>query len=278
MNVMMKLGLPALLGLLAGAANYLALNSQPEPVHLTCVRVTRDIARGETIARKDLEAFPLLGPPGSLERTALAYRDQALAFDRPANRELKLGDLVLRSDVTPVVPDPEIGPNDVILPISLANLSVEPRMLQVGNEIGFLVNQAAARPVPAAGAAGPNPPPAPTEPVAKFLGPFRLLSVGNRIGDGLVGAGRPTPTGANAANDRIISVAIHFDDPARQNLDAKSRELVVATDPNRAAGRRIVAVVLVPKSRPRPAGEPAVTSGGEATEGTPAATPTRAGG
>lgn len=235
MNAWLKFLIPIGLGLAAAALN-LAAVSQSRPETWRGVRVARDLAAGEVLGAADLEPAELTGDPGSLARTAIPWSSMGILLARPVPRALRAGDLVLWRDAVPEPEELSAAPGEKALMIALEGIAVQPTLLRVGDGVGFLV---------AADDDEPSLPPAAEEegngPADyRYLGPFSLLSVGERLS---------RDAGSRGGDPRVISVAVRIDDEGR--LDDRARRLVHATERGRRGGGRgrIVALLLDPSPR-----------------------------
>jgi hypothetical protein len=123
----------------------------------------------DSTAQINLERLELRGDPGALREAAIPWSSRAALAGRPLLRHLKKADLVLWRDVGSGRDELAPGPDEAALPVSLEGTSIDPRLLQVGYEVSFLI----AAPPP------PKSPPRPGVPVEiERVGPFRILSVG----------------------------------------------------------------------------------------------------
>jgi len=128
---------------------------------------------------------------------------------------------------------------ETALPVPLEGMNVVPSLLQVGDEIGFLIARPADLSIPAKM-------PTPSRPSLELVGPFRILRVGDEVVR--VGGDRKPRSGGN---ERLITVALklgkdrQLDDPNVVKLlaslcgsetDNKSRVHGVALMPR--AGRK----------------------------------------
>jgi len=234
----MKLLVPLLLAVAAGVLNYAALSRREGATGSeTFLQAAEDVAAGAPIGEGAVRPLPISGTDeelAALRAAAVPEAERATVVGNPAPRPLKKGDLILWRDTVPPPRDLEAGPGEKVLPVSLEGVTVEPGLLKVGREIGFLVD-------PGATAEDPRSRPAP-----EYVGPFRLLSVGAVVSPD---AYAPAGGGPGRAGDRrVVSVAVKLD--AENRLDARSGRLVAAL--SSADRRRIVAVLLDPAPAPAP--------------------------
>lgn len=226
----MKVLLPVLLAIVAGFLNFLALSrGTVAPEEETFLQASEDVPAGAAIADSAMSPVVIAGTPDqlkSLRSAAVPLADKAVVIGNPAPRALKKGDLILWRDTVPPPRDVEAGPGEKILPVSLEGVTVEPGLLKVGREIGFLITPDDATERPGTTA----------EP--EFVGPFKLLSVGTIVSRDPYA---PAASGSSREGDRrVVSVAARLGDD--QRLDAKAGRLVAALS---SGGRRRIASILL---------------------------------
>lgn len=237
----MKLLIPLVLGVAAGILNFVVLSQKtrpPETVEL--IQVTKALNAGTAFAEDQLEKFELSGTEEqlkALKAAAVPYSEKAVLLGNPAPRPLSKGDIILWRDTRAPARSLQAGPGEKILPVSLAGVTVEPELLKVGQNVGFLVGAASSTGAsPRAGDV--------SEP--EYLGPFRLLSIGTTLDEDPYARRDRNREG----DRRVVSVAVHLTEDNR--LDAKSRRLVEALASGRDQRTRILALLIDPASQPRP--------------------------
>jgi hypothetical protein len=230
---MKKFLLPALLGGLAAFLNWSAVNSQLNPPRTELTRVLRSMKVGETFQDADLQSIIFVGDVGSLKSSAIPFEEKSVLSGRVVPRDLAKGDLVLWRDATPPPSVLKVEPGEKILPVSLAGVNVEPKLLGVGLQIGFLISGPTQAVVPG----GARRAATPAADDTLYVGPFRLLSIGSRL------SADEIPRGGQG-DERLVTVAIRLDSAGRPAGPAQ--QLVHAIDRGQNQGRRIVAIVLDP--------------------------------
>ncbi len=232
-----KLLIPIALGVLAAGLNYAALSNQTTSASFIVLK--ENIKAGQLLEPDLLERIELPGNLESLSRTAVPYSMRQVLEGRPVSRDLEKGDLVLWRDTTPGPGELTAGKDEEALPISLDGLQVDPRLLRVGDEIGFLVDATPAGSASAATATSARPQ---ARTVIEYVGPFRILSVGDVVQ-------RRAPDQKESSVARTITVALKRkdgrieDDSMRKFLEAKW----AARDRQQP---RILEVVLRPRQMP----------------------------
>jgi hypothetical protein len=233
----MKLLVPIGLGVIAGLVNYAAMQQKLQPV--TFVAASRDLRVGDSLSDSDWQALTLSGDVASMKSSAVLWEDRKVLWKKKAGRSLRKGDMFFLSDALQAI-ELQPGDGEVAMAISLDRIPYVPRFLLVGEKIGFLIEQSkneAANP-PANPPAGTPAAPRETEPA--YVGPFRLLSVGERLS-------RTQPDDAGTAVDTsgrgLIYVGIRLDESTKQ-LDEASRRLVLAQVPDMTGRQKILGIVL----------------------------------
>lgn len=168
------------------------------------------LAQGDLLQEKNLVAVPVPeGAAGNLDDFAIRYREIKTVLDRPVWRTLTEGRLLLRDDLeTPpqrlrLGEDPVVGENERAMWIPVDTRTFVPSLVEPGQFVSFLLPRSPAglgggRSIvapPESSAdepsdepeadepGGPSPTPA-TAPGGdtEIIGPFKILSLGNRLG------------------------------------------------------------------------------------------------
>jgi hypothetical protein len=196
-------GLIVAAGLFVAAAilNYFYLHNEAQKrdmVYFIAVKADRAVNRGERFSADNLEP---VGIPreqvGNLKEHAVLYSALNTVEGRTAWRTLPEGSLLLDEDYRTPPQELELGKNETVLWIPTDTRTFVPALVVPGDEVSFLVSAptratpalrppraeaadgSAAVPTPdASAAADPSPPAAAT----RTIGPFKVLSLGNRLG------------------------------------------------------------------------------------------------
>ena len=260
-------GLIVALGLgIAGALfNFVYLNNKTQEVatvDFVGVKPNKTVERGEPITADHLTVVSIpKSNVGNLMSFAVLQSAQATVVGRTAPRTITGGSLLLTEDtITPpteIAFDQTAGPNEksrergMCIPINTQ--SFIPSLINPGDEVSLLVPRVAAGgrapivlvPTPAqpAGTA-PAAPPA-DAPAAAFtgtevVGPFKVLSVGNRLGSAEV------MKAAHLAqmHENVLTISVTVDEQG--NLEAKAQRL---WDLLRASNSQGVGILLHPRTR-----------------------------
>ena len=161
----LKLVIPIVLGLIAAAFNFLALKTSVKEV--TFIQAVRDIEVGEVFEDGDFEKLTILAQHSeNLKESAILFRDLGLLSGQVATRSIKSGDIIFYRDTEGLVGeiyDFRKG-DQAALPVSLRDITTPPKM-RVGDYVELKI---------------PPPKDSPDD-LPQWIGPFRLVSVGNEI-------------------------------------------------------------------------------------------------
>lgn len=224
---MLKLALPVGLAVVAGGLNYLALK---QPTH-DYVSIKTAILAGERFP--DVEAEFVKFTVNKEIPGAILWKDLGVLHKGIVPHSLEAGDVLLLRDIAESVQRLELGPTEVAINISLEGVRFEPRLLKVGDQVGFAVrsgslSQGTSEKVGTSGVGVSY----------EVLGPFQIVSLADQVRS----SSRYTEdSSSRSAPMTTISVAGSWnkDDSL---LDRKSSRLI---ESNRT--QAIGAVVLYPK-------------------------------
>jgi hypothetical protein len=261
-------GLIVALGLgIAGALfNFVYLNTKTQEmatVDFVGVKPNKTVERGEPITADHLTVVSIpKSNVGNLMNFAVLQSAQATVVGRTAPRTIAGGSLLLVEDTkTPpseLAFDQTAGPNEksrergMCIPINTQ--SFVPSLINPGDEVSLLLPRIVAGgrppivpvPTPAApagtapAAATPEEPPPTAFTGTEVVGPFKVLSVGNRLGSlEVMRAGKISPQ-----HENVLTISVTVD--AQGNLEAKAQRL---WDLLRASNTQGVGVLMHPRAR-----------------------------
>ena len=173
------------LGVGAGVLNwfYLVRQSQrAETVAFIGIHADQYVGRGEQLRNEHLVAVSVPREAlGNLREFAVLDAARATVVGQAVARPIDGGRLLLQDDLDTPPPKLALGEDERIMWIPVDSRSYVPSLITPGDMVTFKVARMA--PASAAGSADPETgrPPAPAGPVER-IGPFRVLSVGNRLG------------------------------------------------------------------------------------------------
>jgi hypothetical protein len=187
--ILLRVGLPILVGLIAAVLNFLILRSGTAPIVLTVVR--QDVPADTELTEDMLEPLPVRAER-AIFKSAVRYPERGVSLlGRRVVRQLSAGEVVLYTDVHNVDEENiglELKPGESTLTFSVKGNRVA-RELRAGNSVGVLVMVPAP---PRELGRGAMRLPAPPSSTQRMLGPFRLLSLGATGGRSSSGGdGRP---------------------------------------------------------------------------------------
>ncbi len=243
MTNLTRLLVPLGLGLLAAVFVFAAVHPQ---LGEEFVIVKGPVAGNQPLVESNLSPFKIVGEEFSrLSQTLVPWADRASILGLPSKRELQKGDFVFWQDVQYASADFALDEGELPLHMSLEGVDYEPSLLKVGNELGLIVPVASdtGRPASASRAQA-----APQDLKFNELGPFRILSVGQRTLSDPVGA----DAGQLRGNAHIVTLAVKDAAPRRGSSTTSStrplpesiQALLAAKSQRRSDGKNIAAMVL----------------------------------
>lgn len=161
MNYALKLLIPLALGVVAAIVNWMVLSANTQPVLF--VTVSQSLEVGDLIELD--KCVPLEVPPTfrDLSKTLVPYADRGVLSGRMVRRTIESGDPIFFADTDLGGQWLTLDKSEELYPVELDEVSVDPQLLRIGNEIRFRV--------PAR--EGEKDPP--------WVGPFRIVAVGSKI-------------------------------------------------------------------------------------------------
>lgn len=229
-----KIGLAALAGILSFVVSLAGKQPPPRQPKVRFVQAVRNIPAGTPFTPEMFQQVDLPADlRGSLKEAAVSWRDRVVLYQRPAARDLLRGDLLLHRDVVDPRRRIDIREDEVALHVRMAGATLEPSLLNVGDQVGFVAVDRRAGMQPfdladamadAAGDGSENDPDddAPELRPGEVLGPFRLVTVGNQSMPG-----QQVETGGAA----VVTVAGRLGPDNRLNREARS--LLALTSSNK---------------------------------------------
>ncbi len=218
--------LAAVLGAAGAIFNYFYLASKlqhVDTVGFVGIKADSDVARGERLTDEHLEEVRI--PEryvGNLEDVAVPYSAVGSVRGEPVSRPLVGGSLLLRQDLTTPTQDLKLGPNEAIIWVPIDTRSTVPSLIEPGDQVSFMVSTSRiGMPTPAAGFESEPP-----EPVPEFsrssgpietVGPFKVLSLGNRLGSSEVFKSAKLPL----MQENVIGILVELDRNGEMMPDAR---------------------------------------------------------
>lgn len=229
MKLLLNILLPLGLAFIAGVMNFAVLSRTT--AMQSYIEVTANLKPGETFKIPLLKQVKVAAKvPG-----AIPWEERNVLATLRAPRSFEAGDWVMQSDI---VPQDEVGiqleKGEVALNVSLEGIVIEPKLLKIGQPIGFVIRQT-----------DETSPTATTNPTSRtgdaeyqIVGPFRLVTLGE------IAIEEVDPEEEDQLRPpKTISVAVPSTDGKK--LDSEAQRLSQAIEQS-----RITAIVLYPTERP----------------------------
>jgi len=249
-------GLILAIGLGIGAAilnfSYLTMKTK-EADTVEFVGIAKDtiISRGEKLTRADLVPVPIPEVSvGNLRDFAVLYKARNDVLGDPVWRTLEGGDLLLREDIKTPLQSLNLSEGWGAIGVPFDAKSFPPSLIMPGDKVSFVFARAA---VNSPRLAVPNPanpsnpgetpaekaaPPGPTE----TIGPFTVLSMGNRLGTDEVMRTHRVPQ----VMENVITIRVKFSKDGSKMEDIKAQKLL---DRIYTSGSRQVGIQLHPRKK-----------------------------
>jgi hypothetical protein len=237
------------LGLLGAALNWFYLSEQTRGLSsVKFIAVKNGIRLGEVISENHLMsvAVPRIQAE-NLKEVAYLYDDINIVAKTKATREYKGGELLLRSDYRTPRAELNLKPFERLLWVTVDSRAFVPELVDPGDEVTFML-PAPIVPTPAGASAlvdseGPVPAPPSAPGSSEMIGPFKIGSLGNRLGTiDVMRAGNQTPT-----QERQIGIIVETETrkPDGKKLEPNAAKL---QDRLQRANYSNVGVILHPRA------------------------------
>jgi hypothetical protein len=246
MKLLLNVVLPLGLAFVAGVINYAVL-SRTTPTQ-SYIEIAEPLKPGEAFKMPLLRQVKVAAKvPG-----AIPWEERHVLATLKAPRAIESGDWVMLSDVVPLAESGiQLKSAEVALNVSLEGIVIEPKLLKIGQPLGFVIRKAEEG-EPADGAVTK----VSDSTEYQIVGPFRLVTLGEFSANEL-----EDNEDNNARVPKTISVAVPSVDG--KSLDAESQALARAIEQS-----RITAIVLYPAKVTKPAAPSAKTEKPETTNTT----------
>lgn len=184
---------------------------------------------------------------GNLEDFAILYADRLTVVGMPVWRTLDGGSLLLRDDLkTPpqelkLGDEPGAEQTEAATWVPVDTRTFVPSLVVPGDQVSFIVSDVVGAPTPA----GPNPTPSGAPSVAigspDLIGPFKVLSLGNRLGSTEVMRAAKVPQ----MQENVMTISVRLENGS---LEPKAEKLMRYLQ---STGFRGVGVLLHPRKDKR---------------------------
>jgi Flp pilus assembly protein CpaB len=231
------------LGVIGATLNFLYLTSKAanfEKVAFLSVDARTSIKRGEAFREDHFSPLeiPKIAVSSQLSHDAILFSDRGTVVGMKATRDYAGGEMVLQDQLK--TPPPELaltGENERAMWVPVDTRTFVPSLIRPGDMVSFLVPKGVIPVARAPQEGEEQPPPPPTAGDSELVGPFKVLSVGNRLGSAEVfkAAGMPQQ------QENVLTISVH----AQGNqLDPMAKKL---WDLLQAGGFRQAGVILHPR-------------------------------
>ncbi|MEX2170657.1 MAG: hypothetical protein WD851_15180 [Pirellulales bacterium] len=186
MNYTLKLAIPLGLGLAAAVVNMMVLQAGTKSVKFIKIKAQYEVAEGDPFTDEALEVLEYPGnEAGSLMESAILWDNRSVLWDRPALRNLSAGDIVLYRDFPLQGDTLQLEKGESSQLVQLGEINIPPAILQINCKLDFLIQfNLDESPV--------------------WIGPFRLVSVGDRVAN-------TTDRSGSGGTTNTITVAVRSD-------------------------------------------------------------------
>lgn len=223
------------LGLVAGLLNWVYLEnktSDEEKEAFIGVKPDAEIDQGQRLEGEQLVKVEIpRRAVGNLKEYAVSYTALQSVVGRPVWRRLSGGSLLLEMDLRTPPQEMKFGPNERVVWVSVDLQSMVPSLIVPGDLVSFRVPphvvQAAERPSP-----GNTESPQPGG--GDVVGPFKILSLGNRLGTSEVLRAAKVAQ----VQENVIAIAVNVDKSG--NLAPDAEKLLKILDTNQSRPMRII--------------------------------------
>jgi hypothetical protein len=158
---------------------------QVDTVAFVGIRDDVDLAQGDVLTEQHVTRVEIPSRyAGSLIDFAVPDSARSGALGRRVWRDLEGGSLLLRQDLRTPPDELDLGPDEGMVWIPVNTQAMVASLIKPGDLVSFLVSRSRVGAPTPAGDIGPNPPgedPPSSGPI-DTVGPFQILSLGNRLG------------------------------------------------------------------------------------------------
>jgi hypothetical protein len=238
--------LAGVLGLVGAALNWLYLTTKAqelEAVEYIGIAPDAIVHPGDKFTEEDLAPVAIpKNAQGRLPDFAILYRERQAVIGTPAVELYTGGELLLRQDLK--TPPPQLSltkENERAMWIPVDTRTFVPSLVNPGDQVSFLIGDVPTPAVPREGEEETGDIPAATPLPSKqgeLVGPFRVLSLGNRLGSAEV----MKASGIPQQQENVMTVSVTVEGSTLEPKAARLWSLL------RLSGFRQVGVVLHPKA------------------------------
>jgi hypothetical protein len=229
------------LGVLAVGLNWFYLDRKSREFqreYFVGVAHDHPIQPGELFRSEDLEPIPVpTSAAARLKYVAVLWADRGTVVGSNAVKSYQGDELILLEDLKTPPPELTLEENERAVWIPVDQKTFVPSLVVPGDKVDFIVSRPRAAPLHSGGDA-PAPTPATPPDGPKPIGPFEILSIGNRLGKSNILNAAQVPQ----MQENVITIRVRMDGTV---LEEKARELL---DGLQATNYREVMVMLRPRT------------------------------
>jgi hypothetical protein len=175
------------LGVAGGVFNWAYLRSETQNMVMTSfIGLAADVERGHRLEESNLVAVPIpKDSVGNLDEFGVRWSARQSVIGESMSRYRKAGSLLLQEDTKTPPPEIKLGPNEGLVWIPVDVRTFVPSLVVPGDQVSFIVPSvpgAVKSIVEGSDTAAASPPPAAAADPFTTVGPFTVLSLGNRLG------------------------------------------------------------------------------------------------
>jgi len=235
------------LGIAGAAFNWLYLTSKSgvvETVAFVGVKPDVDIEQGEILREEDLVPVRIpRGSVGNLEHFAVLYSDLPTVVGHRVAYSKAGKSLLLQHDLQTPRQELKLADDEVLIWVPVDTRTFVPSLVKPGDQVEFVVTSSgfgyptlAEDADPAAGPPIPESPP--TAGPIDTIGPFKILSLGNRLGSADVLRAAKVPQ----TQENVMGIAVKVDQDG--NMAANAQKLMKLLE---ATAFRPMGIILHPR-------------------------------
>lgn len=223
------------LGVLGAVCNFLYLKSKVPDVEtdgFVGIQSDAEVSRGERLTAEHLVEVDIpRRNVGNLRDVAVPYSAVQSVLGSRVWRPLPGGSLLLRQDLTTPPQELKLAANEAIIWIPIDSRSTVPSLIVPGDQVSFLISTSrlgmpTPAPDPESGSLEPIPESSATSGPIETVGPFTILSLGNRLGSPDVLKAARVPV----VQENVVGIRVELDDKGDMMPDAQHLvELLNAT-------------------------------------------------
>jgi hypothetical protein len=203
------------LGVVGAFCNWFYLNEKARDLDLvTFIAVNSNVRINAGDKFDESHFMPVPIPQeavGNLDKVAYLWSVRGTLEGMRATKSYVPGEIILQQDMRTLPPTSVqelLGEDEVEIGIPVDTRSFVPSLVNPGDLVSFIVPTGAVAPVPVPAGDGTIPPPAASPAGTEIIGPYRVVSMGNRLASPeVMRAG-----GVSASQENIMGVAVKFSD------------------------------------------------------------------